>query len=168
METRQESIKCKRCNIKERYGRRLICRDCINSDQNEKRGSNPDSRAGEGADYYKRNREKVLAKAKERSINNPQHYLWYTAKKRAYKKGIEFSITQEDVIIPTHCPVLGIELFRGDGKLSGNSPSLDRVDPAKGYIKGNVCVISHKLNAMKNDMTVDTVCRLLSYMKGYQ
>lgn len=94
--------------------------------------------------------------------------MWYTAKKRAAKKGIEFSIKVEDITIPTHCPVLGIELFQGDGKISSHSPSLDRVNPSKGYVSGNVRVISHKLNAMKNDMTIDTVRKLLSYMEGCQ
>lgn len=160
--------KCKQCGLNDKYKNRLICRQCITDKQREERASNPNGRIGEGASYYRKNRETVLLKHKERNRNNPEQYLWYTAKKRAAKKGIEFSISIEDVVIPTHCPVLGIELFQGDGKISSHSPSIDRVNPSKGYISGNVRVISHKLNAMKSDMTIDIARKLLSYMEEHQ
>ena len=34
-------------------------------------------------------------------------------------------------------------------------PSLDRIDGAKGYVKGNVRVISHRANMLKNDATIE-------------
>ena len=74
------------------------------------------------------------------------------AKQRAKKKGIPFSITKTDILVPTHCPILGMELHMNqdqgpEGKY--NSFSLDKIDPEKGYIPGNVQVISHKANSMK-------------------
>lgn len=36
--------------------------------------------------------------------------MWRRAKHRATRKGVEFSIELCDVVIPTTCPVLGIEL----------------------------------------------------------
>ena len=48
----------------------------------------------------------------------------------------KFSILS-DIIFPTHCPILGIELIKGGtGVQTFNSPSIDRIDPNKGYIKG--------------------------------
>lgn len=83
--------------------------------------------------------------------------LLHAAKKRAKLKGLDFDLKPEDIAIPSHCPVLGIPLFsntgqgRMGGALSQNAPSLDRIDNAKGYIKGNVCVISRRANTLKGN-----------------
>ena len=47
-----------------------------------------------------------------------------------------------------------------------NSPSLDKIIPELGYVKGNVRVISFKANKYKNDMDRETVQKILDYMDG--
>ncbi len=64
---------------------------------------------------------------------------------------VPFCLEPLDIKIPTICPLLNIPLIVGKGRLSGNSPSLDRVIPKNGYIKGNVLVVSHRANQIKND-----------------
>lgn len=83
--------------------------------------------------------------------------LLRNARSRSKLNDIEFNITLEDICIPTHCPYLGIELTSSNPKGSSrrNSASLDRIDPTKGYIKGNIQVISHLANTMKNDAPKD-------------
>jgi hypothetical protein len=78
-----------------------------------------------------------------------------SAKERAKAKGLPFAITKADIPIPQRCPLLGIVLSRGPGKLHAASPSLDRKDPSKGYVPGNVWVISYRANAIKNDATLE-------------
>lgn len=72
-------------------------------------------------------------------------------------RGIEFSISPEDVVWCTHCPILGIELdytpLRGGHR--DNTPSLDRIDTTKGYIPGNVHIVSSKANRAKSNLTLD-------------
>ena len=70
------------------------------------------------------------------------------------RTGQEFSIEFGDLDFPTHCPILGIELdyFNDEGYLD-NSPSFDRIDHNKGYVKGNVAVISMRANRIKNNGT---------------
>lgn len=99
-------------------------------------------------------------------INNPETYLWTTAKARAKKLGIAFNITKYDIVIPNFCPILGIPIVLnvGNGR-SPSSPSLDRVDNSKGYIKGNICVISDRANRLKGDGTIENFEKLLEYMK---
>jgi hypothetical protein len=84
--------------------------------------------------------------------NNRALVLLGQARYRAKKKGIEFNLELSDVVIPKVCPVLKIPLTAGSssGGPRGCSPSLDRIDNTKGYIKGNVQVISHKANTMKH------------------
>jgi hypothetical protein len=73
---------------------------------------------------------------------------------RSKRKGIPFDLTADDLLkfIPEDslCPALGIPIIFG-GKLSRNSPSVDRLIPSLGYVKENVCIISHKANSMKQD-----------------
>lgn len=88
-------------------------------------------------------------------------------KARAKLKGLEFNIIAEDVILPTHCPILGCELIKNTIK-QYNSPSLDRVDNSKGYIKGNVRVISSRANTLKGDGTVEEFIKIIEYMKDHQ
>lgn len=82
-----------------------------------------------------------------------KHYIrtkLNNARSRAKKDGLEFNITEDDIIIPEKCPLLGIKLELGTKYDYDNSPSLDRIDNSKGYVKGNVWVISNKANSMKN------------------
>jgi hypothetical protein len=86
--------------------------------------------------------------------------MWSVAKQRAKRRGIEFSIDPEDIVIPSKCPVFGFDLVCGVGKSNRpggnrNSPSLDRIDQSRGYIKGNIRVISHLANTMKLNATAD-------------
>jgi hypothetical protein len=92
--------------------------------------------------------------------------MWWRAKKRSEKNGVEFNILKEDIDIPDVCPVFGFKFEVGKGKgPSDKSPSLDRIDPKKGYVKGNIQVISFKANKMKNDCSVDDIEKLLWFMK---
>jgi hypothetical protein len=74
------------------------------------------------------------------------------AKARAKKYNLNFDLSSKDIVIPEFCPILGIKLNWSDthgGKF--DSPSLDRIIPSKGYVKGNVQVISKRANSIKSD-----------------
>lgn len=74
-------------------------------------------------------------------------------KANARRTGVEFWIPFSEIEWPTHCPVLGIELeYDPDGRME-YSVSLDRINPAKGYVTGNVVVVSWRANRIKNDGT---------------
>jgi len=109
--------------------------------------------------------ERARVRFEERKKEDPAHYMLQGAKSRARRKGLDFDISKEDILIPTHCPVLGMELVFNKGGFKDNSPSLDRIDSAKGYIKGNIQVMSYKANAMKNNATFEEVEKLYLFMK---
>ena len=132
--------------------------------------------------YYEANKEEVTIKKKEYRVKN--HEL-LKAKDRAYYRnkyrkrmlshaktrqrlyGHELNIDIDDIIIPDTCPLLGIPLYISEGRKSvkANSPSLDRIDPKKGYIKGNVWVISHRANTIKSDASLDDMILLIENWK---
>jgi hypothetical protein len=119
--------------------------------------------------YYEENKETVKEYKKKYSDENREYLrqrdkAYYrrkgkhevrmlgAARDRAKRFGLDFNITVEDIHVPEFCPLLGIPLTIADGKrhVKFNSPRLDRIDPTKGYVKGNVWVISHRANTMKN------------------
>lgn len=83
------------------------------------------------------------------------------AKQRALKKHLPFNLVLSDVIIPTHCPALGIRLRAGSS--SNASPTLDRIIPSLGYTKGNVVVISALANSIKSTGTPDEILKVARF-----
>lgn len=76
------------------------------------------------------------------------------AQDRAKLKNVKFDISWKDVKYVTVCPILEIPLNWGETTNEGgrniDTPSLDRIIPELGYIKGNVRIISNLANMMKN------------------
>ncbi len=73
------------------------------------------------------------------------------ARVRARDKGLDFNLVASDVVVPAVCPVLGIPLRVNVGTNGPNSPSIDRIVPHKGYVRGNVRIISHRANSLKSN-----------------
>ncbi len=95
---------------------------------------------------------RILSSKKRYWETSQEQRLFNAARSRATRLGREFSITLSDIVIPSHCPVLGVELIERDGQYS---PSLDRIDSSKGYVPGNVRVTSYRANMLKNNATVE-------------
>jgi hypothetical protein len=109
-------------------------------------------------DYYQRNRKRLQASQTAHRLARLEHEILRRAKARAKKRGIEFAITVSDIVIPSHCPVLGIALETGIGLGGGpqeHSPAIDRMDNTVGYVPGNVRVISYRANRLKNDASFE-------------
>ena len=110
-----------------------------------------------------------MAKLRERRarwrLAKPVLALLSLARIRSRRLGLPFDLTPSDVVIPNVCPVLGIPLVWGASKRQSDcSPTLDRVVPSVGYVRGNVNVISWRANRLKSDATADEIARLLNYV----
>lgn len=90
------------------------------------------------------------------------------AKTRANKNNIPFSITEKDIVIPEYCPIMGIKLEHHRGKPGAykNSPSLDRIIPEKGYVPGNVRVISQLANQCKGNATIEELIQFSKWINA--
>lgn len=116
-------------------------------------------------DHMYRDKTKRRDNARYRT-RHPERDMYHRCQQRARKKGIEFTLTEADIVIPDICPVLGIPLVKGIGQPHMASPSMDRIDNSKGYTKDNTEVISMRANLLKADATIDEIERILAYMKS--
>lgn len=116
--------------------------------------------------HYENNKETILKKRLEYANKNFIKCLLLAAKARARKHNIEFSITEDNLILVTHCPILKIELIyhrTGSGRPSNNTASIDRLDSSQGYIPDNVQILSWRANNLKKDISLDEMRAMSAY-----
>jgi hypothetical protein len=101
---------------------------------------------------------------RKRRHQSPAKALREGARYRATRDNLPFDITEEDIIIPAVCPVLGIPLEQNlGGKITDNSPTLDKIVPSKGYVKGNITVMSWRANSLKKDASFEEIRKLYEW-----
>ena len=87
------------------------------------------------------------------------------ARARAKARSLSFNLTVNDFHIPDKCPALGTEIvLDGDPE---RAPSLDRVLPQLGYVKGNVVVISNRANRIKNNAYAYELRQIAEFIEGF-
>lgn len=98
---------------------------------------------------------------------NPVKRLYAGAKRRAISNGLEFTLVEEDIKIPAHCPILKTELIcdMSHGYHRDQAPSLDRKNPERGYTPDNIWVISWKANRLKSNATPEELILIGEYYK---
>lgn len=148
--------------------------------------NNPEKKTLQDKNAYKRVKDDPewiannRLKARKWAINNPERYkerqdewkqdlakvIYHRIRSRAKARNYEFNLEKEDIIVPTHCPVLGMELNNKSGD-NDNWPAVDRVDNNKGYIKGNIQIISYRANRIKSDANAEELRAIADYMDKY-
>lgn len=136
------------------------CRTCYKQQQRAVFYAENKDRIQTGARQYRvTNYEKCLSQSRDRiewkRAENPVRYMALRAKGAAKSRGIEWGISEEDLLqieVPKVCPILNIALI-SIGSNCDSSPSFDRIDSTKGYVPGNVAIISWRANTLKNDGT---------------
>ncbi len=106
---------------------------------------------------------KLLGLSKYQHVHELKQTLYKLARKRALAKGLEFNIELKDIHIPKKCPILKVPLICS----TRYSPSIDRIYPDKGYIKGNIAVISTLANSMKANATPKELLIFARNIKKY-
>ena len=92
--------------------------------QREKHRANPSRMHRNCKNYYSKNRIRII-------LND--------ARRRARKLRVPFNLDLSDIVVPTHCPVLGIELSTTPSmKTRDSAPSIDRMPAEFGYVQGNI------------------------------
>lgn len=89
--------------------------------------------------------------------------MWNSAARGAPKRGLDFDIELTDIVVPDCCPISGVSFDPNAEAFV--TPSLDRINSSKGYIKGNIAVISSWYNTLKRDGTPEDFEKLLAWLK---
>lgn len=139
---------CKRSHISKRRVVGRACAECVAS-------------ANKG--------EKSILRMKQwyASKTHKQKMIGWAKYRHIYGKHLgEFDLTEADFDWPECCPALGIRL-RYEAQRSRNAndaPTIDRIDSALGYVRGNIQILSRKANRIKNDGSPEEVMRVARFM----
>jgi len=134
-------------------------------------------------EYYYRNRERLKEKQRLKSLEdykdpvkrgkklaaqlkwrltNPEVAILYRIKQRCKRENIPCDLEVDDIVIPDICPIFKKPLVIVAGR-NDYAPSVDRINPKLGYIKGNIHIISDRANRIKNDSTPEELRLLADY-----
>lgn len=120
---------------------------------------NPEGIKKENA-YYAKNSSHIQARKKARRPDNIDRIMFRSARQRAKSRGIPFYLSYEDIKVPLLCPIFKVPLKIG----TKYAPSLDRIIPELGYVKGNIQVISRLANQMKQNATAEELNKFAQWV----
>jgi len=120
-------------------------------------------RAAEYLENIDANRKAARDRYHSSKARRQRTTLFNTARQRAKKRGVPFSITLDDIKIPDTCPALGFSLVIADGKVAFNSATLDRIIPELGYVPGNVIVVSMLANQIKSSASPEQIMKVAHF-----
>ena len=159
---------CKRCNRekpideflprKSRRGRYVRCRSCVSSTTYTK----PTIEEKPALNERARKRYHGLTPKQrwaETTIKNCY------ARAKTYNVPVELALEDVRGLAVDVCPLLGVPIVYGQGRIAPNGPSVDRKDPAKGYVIENLWVVSTRANRIKNDATSEELFRIAAALR---
>lgn len=117
--------------------------------------------------YRDKNRDEINLAYRQKYRDNHEFFMLKAARKRAGKDKLPFDLELSDIVIPEFCPVLGIKLEIGREN-KDSSPSLDKIIPEKGYVKGNIAVISLRANRLKSDGNLSEFKNIINYLEKHE
>ena len=171
---------CKKQQDKDYYNK-IMSDPTRRLEENKKRAewkkNNPDKVKKQCLEYN--NRPEIKERKKQWSMkHNCKSNLSYDsyirkmlkqAKNRALLKGLPFNIDKSDITIPEYCPILGTKLNWQSVRTTPPEfvPSIDKIIPGKGYVKGNVQIISFRANFMKSDSSIEHLLQFAKNIENY-
>lgn len=80
-----------------------------------------------------------------------------------FDSNMEFALHIKE-IAPENCPVFNQPLLLKGGGFSPYSPSVDKIIPSKGYVRGNLQIISYLANSMKRDASIEQLIQFAHWV----
>jgi len=107
----------------------------------------------------------------DNDVDRRKGHILRNSKSSAKIRGIEFDLDHSDIPdLPEYCPLIPSLKLTYRGESHGNShchASVDRIDPTKGYVKGNIQIISKLANTMKNEASFEQLKEFCTNMLLY-
>lgn len=181
--------KCSKCGIEKplelfvknktcKNGRSNVCKDCQNKYSRKYKKGNPAYLQKKRERYYKFEKENEkrnkIHRQEVHSLKIRCQYLRAGMRDRARKKSlcfdkdfftVEYLMKRLSENPYCQCCKTPLDIgFKVDGKFHDNSPSMDRVDSTKGYIRGNVAILCWRCNKHKQDSTSSELRMIADFM----
>ena len=161
------SFRCKSCNkaYKRNYhaGYHIRAKVEISARRKARYAVNKDKLLAKHRVLHAKNGAQWEATRRAKRRANPIPNMLQMAKHRAKVSGLEFCLTPGDVVIPAVCPVFSVPLVVGASKSNRYSPTIDRIDNSKGYVPGNIVVVSFRANTIKSDATLAELRQVVAF-----
>jgi len=106
--------------------------------------------------------------ARRGKARSQEYSLFTQAKYRAKSLGLSFDLVLSDIQIPDVCPLLNQPITRRCKRNDPLGPSVDRIIASRGYVRGNVWVISRRANQAKNDLTLGELETLTTNLRKHE
>lgn len=106
--------------------------------------------------WKKNNRQKVNKAAIARRLKDPLKFMLASIKSRSKKLGIDFDLTLDWIkehSVGKKCPMTGAPFVMDFSNSDPYKPSVDKIDPTKGYTQDNCRVVSWIYNRTKGTWT---------------
>ena len=115
----------------------------------------------------RRLRDETMPKIRTRKKDMAVYKILKSLKQKAKDENTLYTLTESDVIIPDSCPILHIPLITGHPQRR-YWPSIDRIDPTKGYVKDNIIVVSYRANRLKSETIPEDGDKLIAFYEKQQ
>jgi hypothetical protein len=170
------------------------CKPCDNAHQMARINASPEDYKAKRLAYRNANREEYREYSRRAKANmllkDPRYPATSWANRRAKdprtfwaksvmaqvkvrckKKGLPYDIDWPYIlsITPVVCPIFNLPLVftGGRGGFHADAPSVDRIIPAEGYVRGNVVVISLRANSIKRDATLEELQAITRFYEAH-
>lgn len=152
-------------------GLSLHCKDCVRNYYQSNRNNILEQKKRLASDPAFQLRRREYEREKAKGIEGKMRTMLRNARKRAKEKNLDFNLTIQHMrnLYVSHCPITGHPLiWETHQGFSPDSPSLDRTNSDKGYVIGNVQIVSHRGNTWKNNMCLDDAAKVVQYLQSLQ
>lgn len=114
-----------------------------------------------------------LEKRMDAKVVKRLHTMYRRQKDDVLSDGQKFRVKFDDIDFPERCPIRDVALDYSvivrrnkRGRRKENAPVFDLRDPTKGWVRGNVCVLSWRASRDKGMTSADIHRRIADFMEG--